>query len=293
MTIRTCGLEDFPALLKLLGGKLSRRYPFQAPRAEDLAVLLPGDDSLPSVCEGVFVDGELKAAASFGVLPESSGKVEFGIIKSGDGIIDWLVCSDIAAGQSLLEHCLARLPRRTFAFPCSFGAFRRTSLFSSGMLPDCFEEETKLLRMNGFSVPASDSWGPQERICFKLDIPDDIPQQDFPAQFTLSRKVDGPLRSSLEIEDAEHSVAGVCIVAQCSLFGRPFAGHVYICWLMVCEQYRKHGFGAKLLLEQLRWAREEGASVSVLTTHSGRPAHHFYRKLGYSELSLMRSYMAP
>ncbi len=282
-------MECLEGIHKLIAQKISRVYPFAFLRPTDVLHLLSLDDPFPSECVGVFVDGELKGAASFGVLPESSGSKDFNIIKPRDGVIRWFVCSDLPAGQALLRHCLGRLPGRVAAFP-EFGDFRLLNAFNSGMLPVSFAEETTLFPANGFSIPSSDAWGPQERLCFTLDMPDEIPAQEFPERFTLAHETKGGMESSLRLEGAGHVLAGECRLSQCALFGAPLQEHVYVDWLWVDEAWRSHGFGGRLLLEQLRRARGEGAQTSLLTTHSGRPAHKLYRRLGYSEAAVMRTY---
>ena len=289
MSIRICSRDDAGRLLPLLSPKLSRVPPFVAPQEADLGLLWDSGQALSRpVCAGGYSGGELKAAALFGVLPDSSGPRDFGLIRPGDGIIQWFACSDPAAGAKLLDHCRARLPAQTFVCPES-GGLSRFGIFGTGMLPVSFTEETVVMLTNGLTVPDSEAWGHQERLWFQTEIRADLPSLEIPPGLAAVRDATGTLASSLRLLDGT-DLAGECRISQTTLFGRPYPGHVYIEWLGVGERHRNCGLGGKLLIEQLRWARENGATVCVLTTHSGRPAHRLYRRLGFTGVGAARTY---
>lgn len=289
MTIRPCSQDDAGQLLRLLSPKLSRTPPFLAPTEADLARLFDCGRSLSEpTCAGVFSGEELKAAALFGVLPDTAGSRDFGLIRPGDGIIPWFVCNDPAAGTELLNHCRSLLPTRVFVCPESSG-LSPFSIFRTGMLPVSFVEETVVMLTNGLTPPVGETWGPQERLWFRAEIRADLPCQEFPPQLTAVREVSGPLASSLKIS-GHLGLAGECKISQAMLFGQPYPGHVYVDWLGVAAEYRNLGLGEKLLNEQMRWARENGATVCVLTTHAGRPAHRLYRRLGFTGVGAARTY---
>lgn len=291
MAIRTCDRDDAGRLLPLLASKLSCTPPFVAPQEADLGLLFDSGRVLAQpICAGIFAGGELKAAALFGVLPETSGPRDFGLIRPGDGIIQWFVCSGPASGTELLNHCRSQLPARVFVCPDSSG-LSPFSVFRTGMLPVSFVEETVVMLTHGLTLPASEAWGPQERLWFRTEIQPDLPELEVPAGLTAVRNATGALASSLKILDGT-DVAGECRISQATLFGRPYPGHVYIDWLGVGERYRDRGLGGRLLIEQMRWARENGATVCLLTTHSGRPAHKLYRRLGFAGVGAARTYCA-
>jgi GNAT superfamily N-acetyltransferase len=260
-----------------------------APGVTDLELLFDsGRDLSQPVCAGVFAGGELKAAALFGTLPETASPRDFGLIRPGDGVIQWFVCRDPSSGTELLDHCRSQLPARTFVCPESSG-FSPFSVFRTGMLPVSFGEENVVMLTNGLTVPASEAWGPQERLWFRTEIRADLPGLELPPGLTAVRDTTGTLTSSLRILDGA-DLAGECRISPAMLLGRPCPGHVYIGWLGVGEHYRNGGLGGRLLVEQLRWARENGATVGVLTTHSGRPAHRLYRRLGFAGVGAARTY---
>jgi len=289
MSIRICSRDDARHLLPLLSPKLSRVPPFVAPREADMESLFDSGRALSRpICAGTFSGGELKAAALFGVLPDASGPRDFGLIGPGDGIIQWFVCSDPAAGTELLNHCRAQLPARTFVCPES-GGLSQLGIFNTGMLPVSFTEETVVMMTNGLTIPAGETWGHQERLWFRTEIRADLPSLELPAELAVERKATGTLASSLRVLDGS-DIAGECRISQTTLFGRPYPGHVYVEWLGVEERQRNRGLGGKLLIEQMRWARENGATACVLTTHSGRPAHRLYRKLGFTGVGAARTY---
>ena len=289
MSIRACGRDDLGRLLPLLAPKLARVPPFPAVREADLERLLDGGRLLSDpACAGVFVGGDLRAVALFGVLPEASGPRDFGLIRPGDGIVHWLVCADPAAGTELLNHCRSQLPARVFVCP-EFGGLSAFGVFRTGMLPVSFVEETVVMLANGLEVPAGEAWGPQERLWFRAEIRADLPELALPTGLVAERTVSGPLSSSLKIL-AGGDVAGECRLSQATLLGRPCAATVYVDWLGVAQNHRDRGLGGMLLLEQMRWARDLGAAVCVLTTHSGRPAHRLYRRLGFVGVGAARTY---
>ena len=186
MAIRTCDRDDAGRLLPLLAPKLSRTPPFVTPQETDVALLFDSGRALAqTTCAGVFAGGDLKAAALFGVLPETSGPRDFGLIRPGDGIIQWFVCNDPASGTELLNHCRAQLPARVFVCPDSSG-LSPLSVFRTGMLPVSFVEETVVMMTNGLTVPVGETWGPQERLWFRTEIRADLPSLEVPAGLTLS-----------------------------------------------------------------------------------------------------------
>ncbi len=289
MAIRACSQDDTGQFLSLLSPKLSRTPPFLAPTEADLAKLFDGGQSLSEpACAGVFSGGELKAAALFGIWPETSTPRDFGLIRPGDGIIHWFVCNDPAAGTELLNHCRSLLPARVFVCP-EFGGLAPFSLFRTGMLPVSFVEETVVMLTNGLTLPASAAWGPQERLWFRTDIRTDLPSLELPSGLTAGRDITGTLASSLKVFAGTDAV-GECKISPTTLFGRPYPGRVYVDWLGVEEHRRDCGLGGKLLIEQMRWARENGATACVLTTHAGRPAHRLYRRLGFAGVGAARTY---
>ena len=291
MTIRPCDSDDAGKLLPLLSPKLSRTPPFVSPHETDLASLFDSGRSLSHpTCTGMFVGGDLRAAALFGVLPETTAPRDFGLIRPGDGVIQWFACSDPAAGTELLNHCRSQLPARVFVCPES-GGLSPLGLFRTGMLPVSFVEETVVMMTNGLTVPAGETWGSQERLWFRTQIHADLSCLEVPPGLATVRETTGPLASSLKVLAGENIVAE-CRISQATLFGRPHLGHVYVDWLGVGERYRDHGLGAKVLIEQMRWAHENGAAVCLLTTHSGRPAHRLYRRLGFTGVGAARTYFS-
>ena len=289
MQLRPLEKKDHDKLAGLLNTNLKNIYPFKEAGAEAIEVFLQDNKTVENAqTAGIFEDNILKGAACFGTLPENGKKADFDIILPGDGIILWLVCSDVTAGYELVSSCLSKLPKTVFAFP-EFGSFRTLTLFNTGMLPSIFTKEETVFRSSAFNIPAGEEWGPQERCWFKGEVSGDLPLLSLPEELEIKREAREGYCSRLKLFD-KGILIGECNTSNIKLFGKIFPKHFYVDWITVNEEYRKHSLGRKLLLEQCRFAREKGADTCILTTHTGRSAHKFYRKLGYTGTGLSRTF---
>lgn len=307
MVIKPLEKKDNELLLKIYCMKARDIYPAMPADPSQAAFFGSLDPSfINSEFAGIYEKNSLKAAIYFGVLSKESKPRDFNIIKPGDGIISWMLCAEQKAGDKLLKYALKKLKRKVFAFPEDGGGLIKFNIFNNGMLPSVFKMEEAALKKNGFKLPKSKDWGIQERFWFKRDIEKNI-KPAIPKGFKTSREIYGKLSSSLKIFDKKkfnsvcsmgktgrfgkkERAVGECSVGEAKRFGKPYPGHIYINWLFVDKAYRGKALGQYLLLSQLKWAYENGAKVSVLTTHSGAPAHKLYRKLGYKEICLSKTY---
>lgn len=284
-------LDDWVEALPLFAHKAARAYPFLVPDADVCSRWGVAADRIRDLSTiGLYASGQLQAAAAFGVFSGET-PADFGLIQPGDGVIAWLTAATEDAAGELLDYCRRQLPARCFACP-EFAGFGHFSLFRSGMLPEFFTEETAALVRSGWQIPASEKWGCQERLWFMMKLSSDFPAPELPENCILRREERGELASVLFACDSDQTV-GECQVSPAILGGRIYPRHVYIGWLHVADSYRGKGLGGSLLCEQLRWARINGAEVGVLTTHSGRPAHKLYRRLGFSLAGTARAYATP
>ncbi len=289
MQLRPLEKKDHDKLAGLLNTNLKNIYPFKEAGAEAIEVFLQDNKTVENAqTAGIFEDNILKGAACFGTLPENGKKADFDIILPGDGVILWLVCSDVTAGYELVSHCLSKLPKTVFAFP-EFGSLRTLTLFNTGMLPSVFTKEETVFRSSAFNIPAGEEWGPQERCWFRSKVPNNIELLAVPEEFELKREIMEGYRSRLKLFN-KGVLIGECNISNLKLFGKTFPGHFYIDWLSVQEKYRSRSFGSKLLLEQCRFAGEKGAVTCILTTHTGQPAHRLYKKLGFIGEGLSRTF---
>ncbi len=289
MQLRPLEKKDHDKLAGLLNTNLKNIYPFKEAGAEAIEVFLQDNKTVENAqTAGIFEDNILKGAACFGTLPENGKKADFDIILPGDGVILWLVCSDVTAGYELVSHCLSKLPKTVFAFP-EFGSLRTLTLFNTGMLPSVFTKEETVFRSSAFNIPSGEEWGPQERCWFRSKVPNNIELLAVPEEFELKREIMEGYRSRLKLFN-KGVLIGECNISNLKLFGKTFPGHFYIDWLSVQEKYRSRSFGSKLLLEQCRFAGEKGAVTCILTTHTGQPAHRLYKKLGFIGEGLSRTF---
>ena len=289
MQLRPLEKKDHNKLAGLLNTNLKNIYPFKEAGEEAIEVFLQDNKTIENVTTaGIFENNILKGAACFGTLPENGKKADFDIILPGDGVILWLVCSDVTAGYELVSHCLSKLPKTVFAFP-EFGSLRTLTLFNTGMLPSVFTKEETVFRSSAFNIPAGEEWGPQERCWFRSKVPNNIELLAVPEEFELKREIMEGYRSRLKLFN-KGVLIGECNISNLKLFGKTFPGHFYIDWLSVQEKYRSRSFGSKLLLEQCRFAGEKGAVTCILTTHTGQPAHRLYKKLGFIGEGLSRTF---
>jgi ribosomal protein S18 acetylase RimI-like enzyme len=288
MVIKPLEKKDSELLLKIYNMKARDIYPAK-PVEPDSAVFFESIDPFLINFEfaGIYDNSSLKAAVYFGILSKDSKPWDFNIIRPGEGIISWFLCAEQKAGDKLLKYALKKLKTKVFAFPQA-GGFNKFCLFNNGMLPSFFKIEEAVLKQNGFKIPEGKDWGPQERIWFKKDIFKDI-RPELPAGLKTKHEIQGKLRSSLKIFDKEKLI-GECSISQVNRCGKPYPEHIYTDWLFVDGSYRGKAIGQNLLLSQLKWAHDNGARVSVLTTHSGRPAHNLYRKMGYKEVCISRTF---
>ena len=249
MQLRPLEKKDHDKLAGLLNTNLKNIYPFKEAGAEAIEVFLQDNKTVENAqTAGIFEDNILKGAACFGTLPENGKKADFDIILPGDGVILWLVCSDVTAGYELVSHCLSKLPKTVFAFP-EFGSLRTLTLFNTGMLPSVFTKEETVFRSSAFNIPAGEEWGPQERCWFRSKVPNNIELLAVPEEFELKREIMEGYRSRLKLFN-KGVLIGECNISNLKLFGKTFPGHFYIDWLSVQEKYRSRSFGSKLLLEQ-------------------------------------------
>jgi GNAT superfamily N-acetyltransferase len=71
--------------------------------------------------------------------------------------------------------------------------------------------------------------------------------------------------------------------------GEMFWHHLHVEFLWVSEEYRKGGYGAKLIQQVEEYAREKGCHLVKLDTFSFQ-APHFYKKLGYKEFGVLKDF---
>ncbi len=281
-------LYDEAAVAPLLSAKAGQSYPFWTPTSDAWPAVFAADKRLAAPATwGLYESGQLRAAALCGVY-SGSESVDFGLVRPGDGVVSWLVASSHSTGEKLLAHCLARLPQRCFVCP-EFGGLRQLTVFRTGMLPSAFADETAVLSAK-LQTPATDAWGPQERYWLKLDMSDRVAAPVFPQGGELQREAQDELASTLRWH-AGGQVVGECRISPATLGGKVYSRHVYVDWLGVDEAQRGKGLGQSLLLEQLRWACAQSATTALLTTHSGRPAHQLYRRLGFAIVGTARTYV--
>jgi len=150
-----------------------------------------------------------------------------------------------------------------------------------------------LFEENGFTIPCSRDWGAQERYCMHLLIPKVIPSDTLDNDLHIVREEHNRRNSSLKLLTKTGEEIGVCRVHPAECQGKIMPGCVVISWLWIKENWRNRSLGKYLLSNQLEWAKKNGAEESILTTHTGQPAHYLYRKLGYEIVDTMRTYCLP
>lgn len=289
MEFKTLEKKDHKRLAVLLNNNLKSIYPFKDVDEEAVEVFLQDNKSIENAeTVGAFEKGDFRGAACFGILPKAGKKADFDLINPGDGVILWLVCVDVESGYKLLAHCLSKLPEAVFAYP-EFGSLRSLSLFNTGMLPSSFTKEETVFRTSAFCIPEGKDWGPQERCWFRWEVPGDLEPLSIPKEFEVKREEGEGYESHIKVFD-KGVLIGQCDISNLKLCGRTYPKHFYVTWLWVNEAYRSHSLGRKMMLDQCRVARERGASTNILTTHTGRPAHKLYKKLGWTGVGIARTF---
>ncbi|MEL3971537.1 GNAT family N-acetyltransferase [Rossellomorea oryzaecorticis] len=100
---------------------------------------------------------------------------------------------------------------------------------------------------------------------------------------SIDEKVKTPLEKvSFVIRDDHDEIVG-------GVVGETFWHHLHIDYLWVAEEYRKEGYGVKLIERLEDYARGKGCYLAVLDTFSFQ-APDFYKKLGYREFGVLEGF---
>lgn len=239
--------------------------------------------------KGAFANGRLVAAIKYGRSAADAPSADLGNLLPGDGVISWLFFDEEAGADELLAHARPYLGKRIYAFPES-GDLARYTVFGTGMLSLGRKRIVNFFERHGFNIPASEAWGPQERICFHLAIPDRSNIPPLPPTFHAHFQQEG-LKTKLLLNAEDGSPIGKSYMGPARVDGRDIPNAVVLGWLGVEGPYRGQGLGQTILLMQIRHARRHGMTDMYLTTHVGRPAWKLYRKVGFREVDRLRSYV--
>ena len=238
---------------------------------------------------GAFAAGRLVAAMKWGRRRADAPSADFDNLHPGDDVIFWLFFTDPAGAEALLARARTSGAVRIYAFP-EGGDLARHTLFETGMLSLRRKRVADFFERSGFTVPAGDAWGPQERIGFRLAIPDRVEVSPPPPGFRIEvHTTERACRLLLLTESGER--IGEANMGPARMNGLDVPRSYFLHWLGVAAAYRDRGFGRMILLNQIEHARRLGATDLYLTTHSGRPAWKLYQRIGFTEVDRFRSYV--
>jgi GNAT superfamily N-acetyltransferase len=100
---------------------------------------------------------------------------------------------------------------------------------------------------------------------------------------SIDEEVKTPLEKvSFVIRDDHDEIVG-------GVVGETFWHHLHIDFLWVAEDYRKEGYGVKLIERIEDYAKAKGCYLAVLDTFSFQ-APDFYKKLGYREFGVLEGF---
>ena len=253
-----------------------------------IALLDPPDEHYEDAAiTGAFAAGRLVAAMKWGRRRADAPGADFDNLHPGDGVVFWLFFTDPAGADALLARARTSGAARIYAFP-EGGDLARLTLFETGMLSLRRKRAVNYFERSGFVVPAGDAWGPQERIGFRLAIPDRVDVPTLPPGFRIEvHTTERACRLLLLTESGER--IGEANMGPARMNGLDVPRSFFLHWLGVDGAYRDRGFGRMLLLNQIEHARRLGATDLYLTTHSGRPAWKLYQRIGFTEVDRFRS----
>lgn len=125
-----------------------------------------------------------------------------------------------------------------------------------------------------------------DRICFPPGISYSLAE--------LRDYIERPRSRTWVAQTDEGNIVGF-ITAQLERMGRGarqrMIGHIIT--IDVLPEYRRQGWGGKLLERAEQWLRERGAQWVILETAvDNRPAHSFYARHGYTVLRVLHRYYA-
>ena len=241
------------------------------------------------VVRGAFRGRRLLAAIKWGRHAADAPAADSGNLLPGDGVISWLFFDEETAAEALFEEARSVLGSRIYAFP-EGGDLGRVTVYGTGMLPLRREHITAFIDRRGFRVPSSETWGPQERICFHLPVPERIGIPALPPGFH-ARFLQEDLPNELLLSAEDGAPAGKSTMRPARANGNDVARAAFLGWLGVDAPYRDRGMGTLLLSMQIRQARRLGIDDLYLTTHAGRPAWRLYQRIGFREVDRVRSYL--
>ncbi len=241
------------------------------------------------VVQGAFARGRLVAAIKWGRRKLTAPVCDLGNLYPGDGVIFWLGFDDEGGAEELLMQAEPGLGKRIYAFP-EQGDMAGCTVFSTGMLSLGKPRLTAFLERHGFMVPAAAEWGPQERICFHLAVPErgDLPV--LPPGFRVECQQDA-LAVTLLLHLESGLLIGRSYMRPARVAGKDVPEATIVGWLGVDAPYRGQGLGRALLDMQVHHARRQGMNHLYLTTHAGRPAWKLYQRAGFMEVDRRRSYV--
>jgi len=286
--------DQLVQLTGLLNVDIDRVYPFRP--VDDIVTRHLLADSCKPLRDvavlGAFRDNHLCAAAKVGEMPPDADPMDCANVLPGDDVIVWMVFDDDGAADELLRRLMTRLGQRIYAFP-DFSGLKWLSAFHTGMLPLGRRRLTSFFESYGFKVPEGETWGPQDRVCYRLALTDAFEVPPLPVNFCWERSGKG-LSYAMKLmhgNGSEPKVAGECSMSPAVERGIVRDNAVFISWLGVNSEFRSNGLGGTLLKAMLNVALENGAVEAYLTTHAGRPAWRLYERIGFEKVCRARSYV--
>jgi len=277
-------------VLALWNIDIDKVYPYTAMRPIGPGDVFgpPGKHMENATVQGAFKNGRLIAAMKWGRRAADAPIGDLGNLFPGDGVISWLFFDDEAGAEELLVRARPYLGKRIYAFP-EFGDMAKFTIFGTGMLSLGRQRIIDFFERHGFSIPASEEWGPQERICFHLPVPERSNIPSLPPAFHVQFQQEG-LSMELLLHTEDGSLIGRSSMGPAWVDGGEIPNAAVLHWLGVEGPYRGQGLGKTLLLMQIHHARQHGMTDMYLTTHAERPAWKLYQRVGFREVDRVRSY---